>query len=362
MAGISPFAALRFNPERIGDLGQVLALPYDRVDAETRQRMLQQHAYNVVRLTPTRQELAENGAASLAPQVASLLGEWRREKILIRDSEPGLYYYRTGFTRADGQRTVRKGFFALLDLEPDDSGVVLPHESDWVNPRADRQPLLEATRAYVCPIFLLFNDTNREVISLLAGAADREAIIDTEDHIGQEHNVDRLTDPEVVREVQRLMAERTVTLADGHHRYRTAQAYAAAHPDDPSARKILACFVPIQDEGLYLQPIHRGVAGMPARQPDDLLLELSQTFYLRELAGEDAPDNLIDYALQELAQEAADNEPAFIMGLAGYPHLWLLTVKQDAAKLALPDGLAEPIRDLDVALLQRLILEGTLAL
>lgn len=362
MAVISPFSALRFNQAKVKNVADVLAPPYDHIDPNLQERLLQRHPHNIVRLTPTRHELEKAGAAALAPRVASTLAQWRQDEILMQDRDPALYYCRMGYSLPDGQRSVRKNFFALLDLEPDGSGVVLPNENDWMTPRSDRSPLLEQTKTFCIPIFLLFDDPDREVMSLITGAAAREAIIDAEEEDGPEHDLYRVTDTEAIKQVRRLMAARTVTMADGHHRYRTAQAYAAVHPEQAGAKKILACFVPIQDEGLYLQPIHRAVSGMPPRRPDDLLFELSKTFYIRELDEHVQPHEQVNNALQAMAEEAEDEEPAIVMGIKGFPNLLLLTVKSDAAKLALPEGLAAPIRDLDVALLHRLILEGTLGL
>ena len=50
MAEIKPFRGVRYNPEQIGDLGAVIAPPYDVVSPEMRARLASAHPANVIRL------------------------------------------------------------------------------------------------------------------------------------------------------------------------------------------------------------------------------------------------------------------------------------------------------------------------
>jgi len=64
---LRPFRALRFEPSRVGDLGMVVAPPYDVIDAPTRTALVTRHPANVVRLEVTANcnmgsEIGETGA------------------------------------------------------------------------------------------------------------------------------------------------------------------------------------------------------------------------------------------------------------------------------------------------------------
>jgi len=363
VARIHPFKAYRFNEEKAPELEKVLAPPYDRINAGMLGELRRRSAYNMTHLMPSRPEVKEETIALLSRKAAATLHEWLTDRVLIADGEPGFYYYRQGFIDTEGRHRVRKGFFALLDLEPEESGVVLHQEQTWVKPRVSRLKILERTHMQMAPILLLFSDPEREVMSLLTGAsADRPAMIEVDDGQGNSHAITQLTDPVILERIADLLAPQTVILADGHHRYRTGQAYAAAYSGQPGVGRVLACFVPIQDDGLFFRPIHRAVRDLPDFKPNELLFELAQTFYIRELSAATDKEEPLSQALSEMAAEAASGETALVMGLAGEAEMLVLTVKNDAAKLALPAGLAEPIRDLDVALLHRLILEGPLKL
>ena len=47
---IRPFRALRFDADVIGELGAVIAPPYDVIGADRQQRLLARHPQNAVRL------------------------------------------------------------------------------------------------------------------------------------------------------------------------------------------------------------------------------------------------------------------------------------------------------------------------
>lgn len=363
MAKIQPFTAWRYNPAKVGDPGDLLAPPYDRIDPFLAEQLTDRHEYNIVRLMPGRFALNEQNSEETASNLGATAARWRQEAIVIPDREPGLYFYRQGWLDREGRHRLSKGFFALLHLETERERVVLHHEADWMSPRVNRQPLLAATRLHPAPILILFADPEREVMSRLTGAAGQtNPCLDTECRDGSTHTLYRLTDRDLIDRVARALAEQRVLLADGHDRYRTAQAYAAANPRNPAAQSILACFMPIEEDGLDLQPIHRAITGLATLRPDDLLFEMSKIFYLRELEKKASPAERIECALRELAAAGAAGKTAFIMGIAGAAELLLLEVKNDAAQLILPEGLAEPIRDLDIALLHRLVLEGPLGL
>ncbi|TAL07634.1 MAG: DUF1015 family protein, partial [Chloroflexota bacterium] len=50
MPVVRPFRALRYDPDVVGDLGRVVAPPYDVIDGAERERLMARSPYNVVRL------------------------------------------------------------------------------------------------------------------------------------------------------------------------------------------------------------------------------------------------------------------------------------------------------------------------
>src|SRR5262249_38256063 len=130
MAVVSPLAALRYDPARVGDLGRVLAPPYDVITPEEQAALYARSPWNVIRLILPRE--AERGAAA-----ARTLGAWVEEGILRSDPEPALYLYSQRFALPDGSTRQRDGVLCRLRLEDFASGVVCPHERTLPGPKAD---------------------------------------------------------------------------------------------------------------------------------------------------------------------------------------------------------------------------------
>jgi uncharacterized protein (DUF1015 family) len=142
--------------------------------------------------------------------------------------------------------------------------VVRPHERTLAGPKADRLKLLNAARANVSSVFLLYEDRNATLPPLLAPDFESGALAEATDAAGTTHTLAQLDDPERSESVRRFMAERPLVIADGHHRYETALAYrdaqrakaGSADPDAPHEFMLAYCanaFAP----GSLLLPIHR---------------------------------------------------------------------------------------------------------
>src|SRR5438445_2000165 len=71
---------------------------------------------------------------------------------------------------------------------------------------------------------MLTSDPSGELRRLTTPAG--EPIAEARDLKGELHRLWRVTDEATVRRVRELMATRQVIIADGHHRYETAVAYA----------------------------------------------------------------------------------------------------------------------------------------
>ena len=118
MAEVRPFRALRYDPERAGDLTDLVAPPYDVIDAAGREELRARSPYNVVNLTlPDSEE-----------EAARAFAEWRAEGTVVEDEEPALWILQQDYVGPDGVARTRTGLVGSLRVEPYERGVVLPHE------------------------------------------------------------------------------------------------------------------------------------------------------------------------------------------------------------------------------------------
>src|SRR5436309_10843100 len=227
VAVVRPLQGLRYDPARAGDLGLVLAPPYDVITPREQAELHARSPYNVIRLILP--EEADRGAAA-----ARTLREWVARGLLVRDPTPAVYLYSQRFSLPDGTSRRRDGLLCRLRLEEFGAGIVRPHERTLPGPKADRLAILRATGANLSPIFGLYARPG-EPVRALVGALG-EPVVDVNDW----HQLWRLTDPAVIARIEAALAPETIIIADGHHRYETALQYRDEQRGNEAAAYVLA--------------------------------------------------------------------------------------------------------------------------
>jgi uncharacterized protein (DUF1015 family) len=238
---LSPFRALRYD-EGAGRLDELVAPPYDVISPQQREELTARSPWNVVHLT-----LPESPEAA-----AELLGDWR-ERGVLREEEPALWWVEQTYTGPDGVERTRDGIAGGIDVAPYADGIVLPHELTHEGPKEDRLRLLRATRTQLEPIFLLYDAD--PPVGRPAGDPELDVTAD-----GVTTRVWRLPP-------QELELPAPLLIADGHHRYETAVAYREEQPD---AARTFAVLVSMRSPGLEIFPTHRIVPDLE-REPDAMM-------------------------------------------------------------------------------------------
>jgi len=244
---VVPFRGERYREG--GRLGRLIAPPYDVIDAAARARFAALDEHNIVHLMLP--EAPPPSTGDRYAWAAEQLATWRQRGVLTRDTEPVVY------VMAQGDRL---GVFVALAAEGYDSKRVRPHEKTHAGPKADRLALLRATRTNLESIFLLAPDPDRALEQALATVAKRSPDA-TAELDGVPIRVWRVTGEEAFR-LTAHGARRPLYIADGHHRYETACAY--AH-ENPAADRMLAFVVSSADPGLVVLPTHRLIHGTGRR-------------------------------------------------------------------------------------------------
>lgn len=269
MADIRAFRAYRYDLGRVGNLSDVVAPPYDVIDAALQKVLYAKSPYNVIRLILNREEPGDSETENRYVRAARFLREWRRQGIVMQDSAQSLYVYHQEFELA-GKRRTRRGFMARVRLEPFGEGRIFPHEETMPGPKADRLQLMRATGMNLSQVFGLYPDELGEVQEQLDAAVGRALPLEATDHLGVVNRLWPVSDQRVVSAVTGLMGPKPIFIADGHHRYETALRYLderraagdAVAPDSP-ANFVLMTLISTTDPGLAILPTHRLIAGLP---------------------------------------------------------------------------------------------------
>lgn len=225
-----------------------------------RSRYLELSPYNLVRVILGERMPADTESNNVYTRAAGHLNEWIGAGILARDRDPGVFPYFQEFTVPDtGERLVRKGFIALGAVEDYSKGIVHRHEQTLSGPKQDRLELLRHTHAHFGQIFMLYPDPAGTIDALLDQGAGGRPLVEVTDEYGAVHRMWKITgaDP-----IQRLMADKKLLIADGHHRYETALAFRRENPALPGADRVMMTFVNMHSPGLKILATHRLVSGV----------------------------------------------------------------------------------------------------
>lgn len=319
MATIRAFRALRYA--RL--IPEVVAPPYDVIDADQRAQLASLSPHNIVHLT-----LPEGGEERYQ-RAHKLLEHWLLEGVLQPDPEPALYRYSQQFIDPlTGATRTRTGYFVLLHTEPYERGVVLPHEHTFPGVKADRFRLLEATRTHLEAIFGLYEPTPALQEALTGVLWEPIAHLEGDElPEGRQHRLERLTNPVAVNRIERAFAEARVWIADGHHRYETALRFGQQYGQDGSPERFLPILlVPIDEPGLVILPTHRILAQLPPGAPDEWRARIEPAFEVQSVPADALPHQVL----------ASDGEAVGFLWSEG---AWLIRPRSLEAAPGMPEAL-----------------------
>jgi len=348
VATVSPFRGLRYDLSVVGDLASVTSPPYDVISPEALERFEQTSPYNIVRLILSR----DSASSDKYTQAAETLDRWISDGVLVRDEVDSLTVYEQRFVVA-GRERVQRGVLAAVGLDEDGDNPVLPHEHTMRKTVEDRLALLRATRVQLSPVFAVYaagDGGARDVVGRTVSSEPLAAWRSDDDDVA--HRAWRLTNSDDIDRVTRALAGATIVIADGHHRFRTAQEYRAERRASYGAGpwdQMLLYLVDASWSGPALLPIHRALS----IAAEDVVARVDGAFDVEPADAQD-PEALAAEVEVRRAQGRT-------LALLGEDRAWWLTVADKAAEAdALPADRSPVWRDLDVAVVEWFLLRQLL--
>lgn len=246
---IKPINAIVYNQE-IVDMKNVVAPPYDVITSDYCDKLYEKDPYNIVRLILTKGENRYTDAKKY-------YDEWINKKVLIKTEKPVIFYMVQKYTTENGRHVERKGFIARNKIEKFETKKILPHEYTMGGPKEDRLKLTRAIDANLSQIFMVYSDPYMRIENAVAPKyLARNPYIDVMDDQGVEHIVYLIDDPYDINIIQETLEDKTLLIADGHHRYETAMNY-SNESNDPEAQYVMSYFTNSEDDNLIIFPTHR---------------------------------------------------------------------------------------------------------
>lgn len=334
MANIQPFSGFRYNKKLIGDLGTVLAPPWDVINQNQQADLVQCSPYNIIHL------IARNADPK---KVKTILRKWRSDSILVSDKEAGFYYLKHTFTY-QGDQLTRQGIFGLLELEDFSSGNIIPHENIFPEQRDNRYRLIEECRANFSPVFLLYQDPDRIMEKIKLDLAESSETKFNGDHL----QFLRITGKNIIQEITGFFGDRKLFIADGHHRYQAALKFYQNNPS-PENKYVLVYLAGLGSPELIICPTHRYLLtaeSLEERRPD-----LEKFFEVQKVDSQ--------AEMFKRMRQTKDNLSRF--GICDCKNFFVLILKnRNYIQDYLPAGHSEIYRFLDVVILHEVILKQIL--
>ncbi len=360
MAQIIPFRGILYNPEKIKDFSDVVAPPYDVISPQQQEQLYQRHPNNVIRLILGKIGNDDTDQNNRYTRAAAFLKTWMEEKILVRDPVPALYLSSVEFPIGNRMVT-RFGLVALVRLEPFEKGVVLPHEKTFSKVKSERLELMKACHANFSPIFSLYSDHNGILKTLQKATLDRSPDMRLYDSNGFLQKIWRITDKSIHKSISIAMADKTIFIADGHHRYETALNYrdwVASHTsnfsDDHPANFLLMSLSSMEDPGLVILPAHRILSHVGAEALEVFDRKVEPFF---ETLTFDFTHRNMDTVREEFIKALHSNSHRNSIGvyIKNRQNFTLLILKQGVMEKLFSNEIPESLLNLDVTVLTRLI-------
>lgn len=323
------------------------------LDREMIENLYNQNPYNTVRIIQNRSEPGDSDNRDRHKRAARLFEKWIDEKRIVRDAEPGFYLYKQVFSVKTGEafsEHVRTGIVVLVRLAEYADGVVQPHEYTLSGPKQDRYELLEETRCNTGMIFGIVPDDGTLYNAILE-TEPSFPVGEFTDSNQVRHFLSRNSDERIFKRLKEMISGRTILIADGHHRYETALAY-ARNTQSPESGHVMMTLVSMSDPGLVIRPFHRLVKKNTLSRKFSSVKDLSRYFVVEDIGGADS-DNLSKFLKREL-----DFEMLFLDG--SDRHFYGLKINQNGVEHLRfnPEGMSDMWNDLNVSKINRLVVAG----
>lgn len=338
MAKVNPFRAVR---PRADMADRIAALPYDVYSRQEAYEKVKDDSYTFLRIDrPETQFPAEYDmyATEVYEKARDMLQDMLEEGLFIEEEKAAYYVYELIM---NGRSQV--GIGACASVDDYERQVIKKHENTRAEKEADRIRHVDVCCAQTGPIFLAYRRRDG-IEEQVRKAMSTSPVYDFTAEDGVTHRlwvIDNADDVEQIR--QEFERVETIYIADGHHRcasaVRVSQMRRDAHPDysgEEQFNYFLSVLFP--DDQLMIMDYNRVVKSLNGLTDEEFLGRVGQIFELSVVGSE-------PYKPQCKGE----------IGMYFNSMWYCLKVKNEQYT-------GDPASDLDVAVLQRDLLEPVLGI
>ncbi len=252
MAEIRPFKGVRYNKTKVDDISKVISPPYDIISGAEQKELYALSPYNIVRLILNKSYPEDNENNNRYTRAGRLFREWLQEGILKVDEELSIYPYQQEYI-SGGATKRRTGFISLFKLEPFGEESIYAHENTLSQPKEDRILLTKDVKANLSPVFCIFKGGGG-IRNILNPFLKEEPILNFRHSDNTQNRLWRISDKEAISNLVKLLKDKKIVIADGHHRYETALYIKGLNPE---YAYVMLYLLDLDSEEITVLPTHR---------------------------------------------------------------------------------------------------------
>jgi uncharacterized protein (DUF1015 family) len=343
--------------------------PYDVISEAERVAYMARSPYSMIHLILGAEHEHDTADNNRFTRAAALLQQWHRTDVLVQEAQPALYLYEQEFL-LEGVTVTRTGFVGRVQLADYQDGVIFPHEQTFAGPKADLLRLWRACRANLSQVFAVYLDAAQTLEAIFAPIRLQPPQRVVSDWMEGQHRLWAITEPGVIEQVQGLMQDTPLVIADGHHRYETALALRdemrRQHPPGDTSTPyeyVMIYCANIYDSGVLALPTHRLVHHMPVADLGAFLQRLPwvQTEVHRRRHADESLRQW-QHRLETVLRQRQEQGSVFAF-YAGGESCYIVTVSSEVAiQQVRVEGASDAWKRLDVSVLHHALLPALQAL
>lgn len=338
MAQIRPFFCIRPCREKAA---RIAALPYDVYSRAEAKQVTAQNPDSFLNIDRPETQFADDADMyddKVYQKAREMLWKQVEDKTFLKEEKRCYYIYELTM-----DKRTQTGIVACASIDDYENQVIKKHENTRQEKEADRIRHVDTCNAQTGPIFLAYR-ADQGIRTVVQEAKKQEPLYDFVAEDGVRHRVFRIFADEQIREIQQAFAKmESIYIADGHHRAASAvkvgQMRKKAHPGCTGEEEF--CFflsVLFPDDELMIMDYNRVVKDLGGLSPAQFLDKAGSIFDLKKVSGN---------------ERRPKKKGDFSMYLDG--SWYMCSVRAE-------DLSADPVKILDVSLLQDLLLEPVLGI
>ena len=340
---IKPLNALVYNQDKV-EIKDVIAPPYDVISEKYRDELYKRSPYNITRLILSNAEDPYKDASET-------FRKWLDEKVLIKTDKPVIFYLLQKY-KLNGKEITRKGFIARNKIEDFSTGNILPHEFTMSGPKEDRLKLTKACKANFSQIFMVYSDPEKQIEKAvdLSGTP----FIDVLDDNGVRNTVWKIADEKTIALIEKVLKDKTLLIADGHHRYETALNYRNFLGENAGEANYVMSYFTNMDDDLLIYPTHRIITKWI--EPYVLLETVKKYFDVKDYTFTGANKAEVKKEFLNAIEKSSKYKITMGLYMKNVNKFYLLTLREDVNSILDEYNVPDELKTLDLTVLHKVIL------